>query len=466
MSTRPRRPSRPLPPLPNVQTLVAFAAHHISTSTPTTVSYEPIPTAPALLDAIAAICSTTSRTAIALTIDSKLRQVHLLLSQEGVEQPSPRLHTHIQRTWKLLQELSNTAHGPKNSDTRAREIRLYRYLYTFHRTEIAKGFNEWWPKLDITCRKLGRAVRREKSELPRLMMRFQNAVVALRKVVDILGEEIEVKDEEWWEVRCLMEVAAAHKEVLVGRWEECEDWGVGFRDTGLAGPSTARRALENLTALHESISTLTGYASSPTSTTIFTFTIHASLLTCPSRPIPLPADWTPTIRALNPPSKALRRSTVAKELSAAYATTLHGSPHPECNLISYLQSRHSATPPLGYIGMSTPCCLACENWISYYHSCGSHRYGHRKSTGAWSWPWVMSPGVEEPELVEEIAMLCKEYFSDCCRGREVEREEVDEDDLGKRMREMESWWSESEGQCVFGCIRVDRCLCFEVLWGK
>lgn len=79
---------------------------------------------------------------------------------------------------------------------------------------------------------------------------------------------------------------------------------------------------------------------------------------------------------------------------------------------------------------------------------------------------MMSSGVEEPELVEEIAMLCKEYFSDCCGGREVEREEVDEDDLGKRMREMESWWSESEGQCVFGCIRVDRCLCFEVLWGK
>lgn len=60
-------------------------------------------------------------------------------------------------------------------------------------------------------------------------MRFQKTVVALRKVVDILGEEMEVTDEEWWEVRCLMEVAAAHKEVLVGRWEECEDWGVGFR---------------------------------------------------------------------------------------------------------------------------------------------------------------------------------------------------------------------------------------------
>lgn len=79
---------------------------------------------------------------------------------------------------------------------------------------------------------------------------------------------------------------------------------------------------------------------------------------------------------------------------------------------------------------------------------------------------MMSSGVEECELVEEVAMLCKEYFMHCCEVRGAKREDVDEEELGERMREMESWWCENEGQCVFGCVRVDRCLCFEVLWGK
>lgn len=66
------------------------------------------------------------------------------------------------------------------------------------------------------------------------MIQFQKAVVALRKVVGILREEMNVTDEAWREVQSLMGVAAAHTEVLVGRWEECEEWGFGFR--GLWSP--------------------------------------------------------------------------------------------------------------------------------------------------------------------------------------------------------------------------------------
>lgn len=108
---------------------------------------------------------------------------------------------------------------------------MYRYMYTFHRAEVAREIGEWWPQLDTAARKLGRSVRWEKnkSQLPRLMTRFQNAVVAMRKAVNILGEEMKVTDEGWWEVRSLMAVVAAQTNVLVGRWDECENWGVGFR---------------------------------------------------------------------------------------------------------------------------------------------------------------------------------------------------------------------------------------------
>lgn len=78
---------------------------------------------------------------------------------------------------------------------------------------------------------------------------------------------------------------------------------------------------------------------------------------------------------------------------------------------------------------------------------------------------MMMPGVEESEMAEEVVALCRENFRDCC-GREGEREEVDEVVVAERMREMDSWWCESEGACVFGCVRVERCNCFEVLWGN
>lgn len=48
---------------------------------------------------------------------------------------------------------------------------------------------------------------------------------------------------------------------------------------------------------------------------------------------------------------------------------------------------------------------------------------------------------------------------------EVELLMRDDELLQVKMREMEIWWQENDGACVFGCIEVDGCSCFSVLYG-
>lgn len=248
-------------------------------------------------------------------------------------------------------------------------------------------------------------------------------------------------------------------------------------------PSQARTALENLTSLHGKILILTTFASSPCHSDIFTFKLQVSFLTCPSRPIPLPKNWTPTIESIRmcrfpifgnyyaPIADTLGSIAVAGGLAAAYPTPLRGAPHPECHLISYLHTqRGKATSPLGYIGLSTPSCAACYKWIALYSSHKTQRFRHRGSRNAWSWPWVLMPGVDENDMAMHLMYCCYRWLRDYgLVGRKAPCSEVevlmrDDELLQVKMREMEIWWQENDGACVFGCIEVDGCSCFSALY--
>lgn len=162
----------------------------------------------------------------------------------------------------------------------------------------------------------------------------------------------------------------------------------------------------------------------------------------------------------------------AIELAATYATTQHGAAHPECNLISYLHThRGGTTSPLGYIGLSTPTCAACNKWIALYTRRGMQCFRHRGSANTWSWPWVLMPGVDENDMARELMYSCHRYLRDHhlvhWRAPYSELEVLKRDDelLRAKMKEMEIWWQENDGACLFGCTQVDGCSCFSVLYG-
>lgn len=68
--------------------------------------------------------------------------------------------------------------------------------------------------------------------------------------------------------------------------------------------------------------------------------------------------------------------------------------------------------------------------------------------------------------MERFLFAIEEYISDKDRmerlwkGKELDREVV-----AQMESEMEEWWSENHGACVFGCMIPDGCSCFDVLYG-
>ncbi|KAL0634093.1 hypothetical protein Q9L58_006972 [Maublancomyces gigas] len=429
----------PQPDVPDVHTLVAFAAFaanqtpvdppkpHFS-SWKTNIFDKPL-----ILDAIAAICVTERRpepAAVALAIDTKLHQVRLLITQGGVTQPDERLLSHICKIWGLLQRHSKQALKNRRQSlgqvglTKPEQC-LHRHIYLAKRVVVMKVIGKWWPMLDAADRQLGRSRRAsgEKVLQSSPMSPFRHALLSLRKAVRIMGQDLSLLSlESWQQVVSLMDAASGHFRAMVN---QCRRRGGSYKDYGGCEPFQARTALENLTSLHGKILTLTTFASSPCPSDIFTFKLQVSFLTCPSRLIPLPTNWTPAIESISichyhtlgsyyaQITGAPGFSAIAGELAAAYATPQRGAPHPECYLISYLHTRRGrATSPLGYIGLSAPACAACYKWIALYSSHKTQRFRHRGSTNTWSWPWVLMPGVDESDMAKCLMYCCHRWLRD------------------------------------------------------
>lgn len=77
----------------------------------------------------------------------------------------------------------------------------------------------------------------------------------------------------------------------------------------------------------------------------------------------------------------------------------------------------------------------------------------------------MAPGVDKDVLADRVMDSCREYVR-AIRGRlSIQEPAVDDDIVFEMEREMEEWWMESDGACVFGCMVADGCSCFESLYG-
>lgn len=240
-------PPSPRPDIPDVHTLVALAANRLS---PDRLHFTSchwrsrIPDTPLILDAIAEICVTEKYpqpAAVALTIDTRLRQVRLLITQGGVTQPDECLLSRIRQTWGLLREVSDRALKRRRRSLgqaclATAEQGLYRYIYLVKRVEVIRDIHEWWPMLDAADRQFGRSVRSLGGKVLQCspMSLFQHASLALRKAVRIMGEDLSpLTPESWQQVMSLMEIASGHYSTLAGQWEMCERWGTSFK--GICG---------------------------------------------------------------------------------------------------------------------------------------------------------------------------------------------------------------------------------------
>lgn len=238
-------PSSLLPPaLPELHHLVAFAAHHLSKSTsqqPLTrhYCYTPIDK-PGILDTIAALCISPQHpepVAVSVTVDRRTRQVHLLISQTGVDHLDESRLAHIRKTWTLLHELSAqyikirrhpTVNGPHPGKPKELYV-LYRYVYEYLGEHFLQTVREWWPKLDVVNRKFGRSMRSSPGRPTPCKRRFMDAALTLRRVVLIMGQDLSLLTSESWDrVHVLMDHAAFQASTLFRCWDLVEDWGIDF----------------------------------------------------------------------------------------------------------------------------------------------------------------------------------------------------------------------------------------------
>lgn len=70
--------------------------------------------------------------------------------------------------------------------------------------------------------------------------------------------------------------------------------------------------------------------------------------------------------------------------------------------------------------------------------------------------------------MERFLFACEDHIRTDDRMQRIWKEkveEVDREEVARMEREMEEWWSENHGACVFGCMVPDGCSCFEVLYG-
>lgn len=223
-----------------------------------------------------------------------------------------------------------------------------------------------------------------------------------------------------------------------------------------SGCSPLWRALTELTSFHNNIHTLAVYARYPRPRQLFDYTLQLFFLTCPPRFLRLPAQ-----RTLIVPPDRLSSRTTAIELTSTFATDQHGAPHAACNLLSHLQ-QHPARELIA-IGVSVPVCCACARWIRL-HNHSTHVV--RCTDGSWRWPWVMLRGAGARAMAREVRSSVAFLAGSMARSPFRTFGVASDDVLVWRMREMREWWSERSGACVFGCMAVDGCACWEVLFGE
>lgn len=233
----------PRPDIPDVHTLAAFAANQIIPDWTFLSAYRwygSITGTPHILDAIAAICVTEQRpqpAAVALTIDNRLRQVRLLVTQGGVTEPDERLLSNMRKTWGLLrkhseQAIKNRRQGLGQVHVTKPEQCLHRHIYLVKRVEVMRVIGEWWPKLDAADRQLGRSLRvsGEKVLESSPMSLFQHASLSLRKAVRMMGRDLSlVSPKSWQQVVSLMEIASGNCRAISDKWDDCEEWGPSFK---------------------------------------------------------------------------------------------------------------------------------------------------------------------------------------------------------------------------------------------
>lgn len=79
---------------------------------------------------------------------------------------------------------------------------------------------------------------------------------------------------------------------------------------------------------------------------------------------------------------------------------------------------------------------------------------------------MLMPGVDERQMAWQVAYCCFRDLRVNLRMQLSETELLSEDSklLHQKMKEMDIWWQENDAACVFGCMRVDGCSCFSVLY--
>lgn len=228
----------PQPDMPDVHTLVAFAAFAANQ----TSADPPEPRfrywranifgKPLILDAIADICVTERRpepAAVALTIDTKLHQVRLLITQGGVTQPDEQLLSHICKIWGLLQKHSKQALGDRRQSlgqvglTKPEQC-LHRHIYLAKRVEVMRVIGKWWPMLDSADRQLGRSRRAlgKKVLQSSPMSPFRQALLSLLSL------------KSWQQVVSLMDAASGHFRAMI---DQCRRRGGSYKGIYRTYPS-------------------------------------------------------------------------------------------------------------------------------------------------------------------------------------------------------------------------------------
>lgn len=220
--------------------LVAFAAEHISQSSglaPTTQygHYISSHDVTGVLDAIATLCVTPAHpqsVAVAVTHEIEIRRLQLLISQGGIENPDPQLIAHIRKSWALLRAISE---AKSKACEEVAKVRMFRYVYRFHRVKVTRIVQESWPTVDLANRQLGRTIRRGNNPFPREpKRRFQGAAAALRKAVRIMEDDLgALTTANWTQLLGLMTTAAGEAQSLMEYWEPGENWGDSFKGTCL-----------------------------------------------------------------------------------------------------------------------------------------------------------------------------------------------------------------------------------------
>lgn len=229
---------------PDLNSLVAFAAKHLSKSSglPALTRSDSYitPDKPKILDALAALCVTKENpepVAVAVTIDRMSHQVHLLISQTRIENLDASRLQHIRKVWKFLQDLSHknddSQQVPTSPVANPSEGEKYKallsYVYDYQGDVVMETIREWWPQLDVVHRDLGRSLKRSGKKPVGLQCHFIEAVLALRKVVKIIGNDFSVPRSGTWPlVIVLMGLASFRTRLLLCQWEKCEEWGTAF----------------------------------------------------------------------------------------------------------------------------------------------------------------------------------------------------------------------------------------------